>query len=78
MRFPAPVVTVIAPVVAPTGTVVVIFVAVFVRIAAEVPWNATTVAPERFTPVMVTDVPITAGGRCEPWRCTGTPAATTQ
>jgi hypothetical protein len=51
------VVTLIGPVVAPVGTVVTICVAVFVVIDAVVPLNFTEVAPVRFVPVMVTEVP---------------------
>jgi hypothetical protein len=50
-------VTVIGPVVAPVGTVVTICVALFVVIDAVVPLNFTDVAPVRFVPVMVTEVP---------------------
>ena len=54
---PADVVTEMRPVVAPAGTVVTIWVAVSDTMVAEVPLNATLVAPERFWPVMVTVVP---------------------
>jgi hypothetical protein len=45
------------PVVAPVGTVVTIWVAVFDVIVAVVPLNFTEVAPVKFVPVMVTEVP---------------------
>jgi hypothetical protein len=57
VAVPPAVVTVIFPVVAPDGTVVTICVAVFDVIVAVVPLNFTDVAPVRFVPVMVTDVP---------------------
>jgi hypothetical protein len=57
VAVPLAVVTVIGPVVAPVGTVVTICVAVFVVIVAVVPLNFTEVAPVRFVPVMVTEVP---------------------
>src|SRR5689334_24298167 len=55
---PGPV-TAIAPVVAPEGTVAVICVAEFTVYVADVPLNVTDVAPVRFVPVIVTDVPTT-------------------
>jgi hypothetical protein len=51
------VVTLMGPVVAPAGTVATICVAVFDVIVAVVPLNFTDVAPVRFVPVMVTEVP---------------------
>jgi hypothetical protein len=57
VAVPLAVVTVILPVVAPDGTVVTICVAVFDVIVAVVPLNFTEVAPVRFVPVMVTEVP---------------------
>jgi hypothetical protein len=51
-------VTVIVPVVAPAGTVAVIFVLeVTVKVVAEVPLKLTAVLPVRFVPLMVTTVP---------------------
>ena len=51
------VVTEILPVVAPVGTVAVIFVAEFtVTVVAVVVLNFTTVAPQKFVPVIVTTV----------------------
>ena len=57
VAVPPAVVTVILPVVAPAGTVATICVAVFDVIVAVVPLNFTEVAPVRFVPVMVTEVP---------------------
>jgi hypothetical protein len=74
---PPPVVTLIVPVVAPAGTVVVIFVAVFVRIAAALPLNESAVAPERLTPVIVTPAPTPPDAGVKP-AMQGTPAATMQ
>ncbi len=50
-------VTAIGPEVAPAGTVVVMVVEEFVPITAGVPLKVTLVAPERFSPVIVTAVP---------------------
>ena len=48
-----------APVVAPSGTVVVIWLAVSVWMSAGVPSKATVVAPgSKFAPAIVTNVPI--------------------
>jgi arylamine N-acetyltransferase len=56
---PIGVVTEIAPVVAPTGTVAVIWVSdVAEKTEAAVPWKATAVAPVKLRPVIVTPVPI--------------------
>jgi hypothetical protein len=55
--LPPGVVTQIFPVVAPVGTVAVIFVAESTVKFAETPWNVTLVAPVKFVPVIVTDVP---------------------
>ena len=52
---PLGVVTLMVPVVAPAGTVVVIVVAELVPMAAVVPLNVTLVAPPRLVPVIVTD-----------------------
>jgi hypothetical protein len=62
-ELPAPVplavVTEIAPVVAPTGTVAVIWVSeLTMKVLAAVPWNATAVAPVKLRPVIVTTAPI--------------------
>ncbi len=58
VAVPAGVVTLILPVVAPEGTLVVIFVpAEFTSKLAETPLNFTDVAPVKFDPLMVTDVP---------------------
>jgi hypothetical protein len=57
VAVPPGVVTVILPVVAPAGTVVTIWFAVFDVIVAVVPLNFTEVAPVRFVPVMITEVP---------------------
>lgn len=54
---PPGVVTVIAPVVAPTGTVAIIFPPLNLKVAL-VPLNVTEVAPLRFAPLIVTAVPI--------------------
>jgi len=54
---PAGVVTEILPVVAPAGTVAVIFVAELTVNVADVPPNLTAVAPVKFVPLIVTDVP---------------------
>ena len=54
---PLGVVTLILPVVAPLGTVAVTFVALFTVKEAAVPLNATAIAPVKFVPVMLTDVP---------------------
>src|SRR5690348_11826248 len=53
---PGPV-TAIGPVVAPLGTVAVICVAEFTVNVADVPLNFTAVAPVKFVPAIVTDVP---------------------
>lgn len=55
--LPLGVVTLILPVVAPFGTVAVIFVALFTVKEAAVPLNETAVAPIRFVPLIVTEVP---------------------
>ncbi len=55
--MPPAVVTLMVPVVAPAGTVAVIWVAEFALMAAAVPLNVTLVAPVRSVPVIVTDVP---------------------
>ena len=55
--LPPGVVTQIFPVVAPVGTVAVIFVAESTVKFAETPWNVTLVAPVKFVPVIVTVVP---------------------
>jgi hypothetical protein len=57
VALPFGVVTVTLPVVAPVGTVVVICVALATVKDAEVPLNASAVAPVRFVPVMVTAAP---------------------
>jgi hypothetical protein len=54
---PAGVVTLIGPVVAPTGTVAVILVALTTLNVAAVPLKVTAVAPVRFVAVIVTLVP---------------------
>jgi hypothetical protein len=54
---PAGVVTLIFPVVAPLGTVVVIRVSLFTVNVADVPLNLTAVAPEKLFPSMTTVVP---------------------
>jgi len=54
---PVEVVTLMGPVVAPTGTLVVILVAVSVLMTAVVPLKVTEEAPERLVPVMVTFLP---------------------
>ncbi len=56
--LPPGVVTQIFPVVAPVGTVAVIWVEeTTLNAVAETPLNVTLVAPVKFVPVMVTDVP---------------------
>jgi hypothetical protein len=55
--LPPGVVTQIFPVIAPVGTVAVIFVGESTVKFAETPWNVTLVAPVKFVPVIVTDVP---------------------
>ena len=57
VSVPAGVVTEILPVVAPAGTVAVIFVAELTVNVADVPPNLTDVAPVKFVPLIVTDVP---------------------
>ncbi len=58
MAVPPGVVTAIVPVVAPVGTVAVIWVAeLTVNAVAAVPLNLTAVAPVRFEPLIVTVVP---------------------
>jgi hypothetical protein len=57
LALPFGVVTEIFPLVAPLGTVAVIWVALITVKEAEVPLKATAVAPVRFVPVIVTDVP---------------------
>jgi len=54
---PAGVVTAIGPVVAPPGTVAVIWVAESTVKPAAAPWKVTSVAPVKFTPVIVTLTP---------------------
>jgi hypothetical protein len=54
---PPGVVTQIFPVVAPEGTVAVIFVAELTLNVVDVPANVTLVAPDRFVPLIVTEVP---------------------
>lgn len=54
---PPSVITLIFPVVAPTGTVILILVAKSLVIVAVTPWTVTFVAPNRLVPVMVTVVP---------------------
>jgi hypothetical protein len=57
------VVTEIVPVVAPVGTVAVICVELLtVKDVAEVPLNFVAVAPVKFVPVIVTEVPTTPEG----------------
>jgi hypothetical protein len=59
VTVPPAVVMEIAPVVAPGGTVAVIWAALFtVKLVALVPLNLTTVAPLKLFPVMTTEVPI--------------------
>ena len=55
--LPPGVVTEIFPVVAPAGTVAVIFVSELTVKVAALPLNFTDVAPVRVVPVMVTEVP---------------------
>jgi hypothetical protein len=57
VAVPPGVVTLMGPVVAPSGTVATISVGVFDVIVAVIPLNVTEVAPARFVPVMVTEVP---------------------
>lgn len=57
VAVPPAVVTENVPVVAPLGTIAVIWVAVFPEVVAVVPFSFTEVAPVRFVPVIVTDVP---------------------
>ena len=58
VAVPSSVVTVMGPVVAPPGTVVVIVPELLtVNVAARVPANETPVAPVKFVPVIVTLVP---------------------
>jgi hypothetical protein len=58
VAVPAGVVTAIAPVVAPVGTVAVICVAEFtVNAVAAVPLKETPLAPDRFVPVITTELP---------------------
>ena len=59
---PAGVVTATGPVVAPAGTVAVIWVSEVTVNVAVVPLNFTAVAPVKPLPVMVTEVPDGAGG----------------
>src|SRR5207253_1867036 len=54
---PAGVVTLILPVVAPPGTLVLIWVSETIPKLAVVPLKVTWVAPVKFVPVMVTPVP---------------------
>ena len=57
VAFPAGVLTMILPVVAPAGTVAVIFVAELTVNVAITPLNFTAVAPVKFVPEIVTEVP---------------------
>src|SRR5713226_1305901 len=57
VAVPAAVVTEIRPVVAPAGTTVTIWMAVSETMVAGVPLKATSVAPRRLWPVIVTVVP---------------------
>jgi hypothetical protein len=57
VALPLGVVTLTLPVMAPFGTVAAICVALFTMKEAAVPLNAIAVAPVRFVPVMLTDVP---------------------
>jgi len=57
VAVPLGVVTLILPVIAPFGTAAVIWVGLFTVKDAAVPLNATAVAPVRFVPLIVTDVP---------------------
>jgi hypothetical protein len=57
VAVPPGVVTVIVPLVAPAGTVAAIWVAELTVNVADVPLKATTVAPVKFVPVIVTTVP---------------------
>ena len=57
VAVPPGVVTEIVPVVAVDGTVAVICVPVLTVKAALTPWNLTAVAPPKFVPLIVTDVP---------------------
>src|SRR5439155_16760922 len=57
VAVPAGVVTVMGPVVAPVGTLVVIFVSEFTVNVALVPLNAVSVAPVNPEPVTTTEVP---------------------
>lgn len=54
---PVNMVTLMGPLVAPVGTLVVILVAVSVVVTADVPLKLTALAPNRLVPVIVTDVP---------------------
>jgi len=58
VAMPAVAVTLIFPVVAPEGTVAVIWVGLFRVKAALVPLNVTAEAPPKLVPVMTTEVPI--------------------
>jgi hypothetical protein len=55
---PAGVVTANFPVVAPAGIVALIWVALLTVKAADVPFSASEVAPVKFVPVMVTELPV--------------------
>jgi hypothetical protein len=57
VAVPDGVVTAIGPVVAPLGTVAVIFVPELTVKVADVPWNFTAVAPVKLVPSIVTEVP---------------------
>jgi hypothetical protein len=57
VAVPVGVVTEILPVVAPFGTVAVILLLFWTVKPAEIPLNFTEVAPLRFVPLIVTDVP---------------------
>ena len=57
VAVPALVVTVIWPLVAPTGTVVTILVELFDTMIAGTPWKAIPLAPIRLRPVIITVAP---------------------
>ena len=58
LALPFGVVTEIFPVVAPLGTVAVIWLPLFTRNVAPVPLNETAEVPVRFSPVIVTEAPV--------------------
>ena len=67
VAVPPGVVTVMEPVVAPAGTLVVMELSLATVKAALVPWNFTEPALVKFVPVIVTGVPTTPeGGLTEP------------